>query len=379
MNVTEKIYKGVEIPTFLDVKWGERTTQPVFTNQGSDGRLDEGGVNISSSSTTVIYNGNIYILQYVQLNTPTHPSFQLNPSTMEMTLTFTVTDNESTNDKVIIIVLPFHEDDTIKGDPMYLEKILDINNQKSTSLSSCLPAASENTFAYYSSCIVDPQNPNNSLGNVIVFISIFGTRVTSTTINNIKTLYNPEPTKFPGFTPPTVLQGLNAASVLDNTNFIARISASPNSIPDGSTVSSPSKMDVRTDNVDAYKCVPFDPDNDVKNGTIQVDLDTGKPLTDTLGDRTKSKERPVTENVNSISPGKIERFLGNSLGIFLAICFGIAIFYLSVKIFRGYFWPDAISENALPGWIKASPIIILVAFLFAFIGFLTGSTLSSGS
>jgi hypothetical protein len=259
---------------------------------------------------------------------------------------------------------------------MYLQKILDINNQKSTALSSCLPASSENRFAYYTSCIVDPENPNKSLGNVVVFISIFGTRVTSTTLNELKALYDPDKNAFPKFYHSTMLQGVSQGSVLNSLNYITLVAVSVNAITDGST---PVTMGVRTDDVDAYKCVPFDPENDVKNGTIQVDLNTGKPLTDELANRAQSQEKPPTDTGNLLSPGKIERFLGNSLGLFLAISLGIAGFYFLVKVFRGHVTPDKLNENLLPGWIKSSPILITVAFICAFIGFLVGSTLSSGT
>jgi len=381
MNVTEKTYNDVELPTFLDVKWGERTTQPIFThNQTYDGYglLNEGGVDITSSATTLIYNRSIYILQYAQLNAPTHPSFQINPSTVEMTLTFTATENESTNDKVIIIVLPFYEDPDQQDDPMYLQKMLDINNQTSTGLYSCLPADSENFFAYYSSCIVDPQNTNKSLGNVIVFISLYGTRVHPDTILLLMSIYNENVTSWPAFYAPAILQGILPGSKLNSDNYTTQIGASMRAITNGSIVGGKiSEMGIRSDTLDAYKCVPFDPDNDVKNGTIQVDMNTGKPLTETLDSRAKEQETPTKTTTWSLSPGKIERLLGNSLGLFLAISFGFIIFYLLIKLFRGNLSPDALSGNVIPGWLHASPLTVIIAFICAFIGFLVGSSLTS--
>jgi hypothetical protein len=375
-KITEQMYDNVESPFVLDVKWGERIIQPVFAYNQTDGRLDEGGINNRSSSTEILYNNNIYILQYVQLNKPTHESFQLNPSTVEMTLTFTALIGDDTNEKIIIIVLPFTPDPSLQEDPLYIKKMLDINNQQSTGLYSCLPAENENRFAYYTSCIDNPQNPNVSLGNILVFVSIYGTRIKPDTIDQLRSLYRAGATEFPQFYKPTLLTGVPVGSIVSELNYTEKVAASRNAITSRGVFS---LTDVRTDTIDAYKCTPFDPDNDVQNGTIQIDMATGKPLSETLADREELREQPAetSNNILSLSPGKIERFLANSLGIFLAICFILIVFYLIIKLFRG----DArqSSETLLPGWVNSSPILILVAFICAFIGFLVGSTLSYGT
>jgi hypothetical protein len=160
------------------------------------------------------------------------------------------------------------------------------------------------------------------------------------------------------------------------------VASSINAITNAQTTSSEiNERGIRADTLDAYKCVPFDPDNDVKNGTIQIDMNTGKPLTEKIQERRFLQENPPVApgSTWSLNPGKIERFLGNSLGIFLAICFGFIVLYLLVKLFRGHLNPDNLRSTVLPGWINSSPLLILASFLCAFVGFLAGSTLNSGT
>jgi hypothetical protein len=97
---------------------------------------------------------------------------------------------------------------------------------------------------------------------------------------------------------------------------------------------------IRADQTGSYKCLPFNPDSEVKDDKIRVDLETGlvvndvgEPLSNVLEARAKiiAQEKGPLE----LKPGNWEKYMTYALAGIFAVFATALMIYLVIVIFRG--------------------------------------------
>jgi len=210
-----------------------------------------------------------------------------------------------------------------------------------------------------------------------VFLSIDGISVAPALITEI--LENSGMQKFGTYKPPFVSRLTNNATTIrtagDFTNYVLTTTQLLNY---NSFKQLYPTLDTteRKDNTDAYKCVPLDPDASIKNGQLTVDIEKGTVLTKVLEDR--DALRASQSSKTSMDPGRIEKYLGSALGIFLAIIVFGCIIYFVVILGAGAVSPTGtvVSGDTTPSWLSQIPTYGFIVLIAGFIGFIIGAMLS---
>jgi hypothetical protein len=146
---------------------------------------------------------------------------------------------------------------------------------------------------------------------------------------------------------------------------------------------------IREDDLDAYQCVPLDPDRNIQDGKIKVDLETGEVLSDVIAEREAVRAADSTKG--SMEPGRLEKYMGTAIGIVLAVIFFSLILYFIWNWIRhatGYTALDGIAVPAAAvgvgaasagiseSWAQSIPKYGLLILVGGFGGFLIGAMLS---
>jgi hypothetical protein len=144
-------------------------------------------------------------------------------------------------------------------------------------------------------------------------------------------------------------------------------------------------INIRKDDVGAYKCVQVDPDS-IVNGQIQVDVSTGEVLKDVLSERDAIRD---TYSVNRfIDKNRFLNFFHSGMGIFVAIIlciillfcifYGILYWTGSFKNPNLYATPTTSFQYAIQLLSSpASSVNYIILFIIAgFIGFIIGAMIN---
>jgi hypothetical protein len=133
---------------------------------------------------------------------------------------------------------------------------------------------------------------------------------------------------------------------------------------------------LRQDDVSAYQCVPIDPDSDIQDGKLQVDIKSGEVLTDVMAKR--AALRASHEVAASTGPSRMSTYLGSALGIVLIIIFSLSvvfgIFYTVMGTMEGD--EEEEEENPLLALAKQSMTYIIAALIAGFLGIIIGLMLN---
>lgn len=276
-TLSENTYKDArKTPLNITFQWGTRSTAPNFSF-ASSGEIDHVRNDLS---TTLKYNGSLFILSSVQLTTPSHNRW-LTPPTLEVTKIDNMEDIIITferdlydvggpdDPKLIILVNPIFRTTSQNGNPTYL---VNMANQVSTpvTLESVFPYISSKNYAYYTTCIngITPKDPYK---NVLVLLNVEGTLVSSQLMTRIKDMYN----KFSQGDYPDYVPLGNYMMRSNKTTSISHLeegfqSANANGVTPGNAGSPPSGSSPPSYRVE--KCVRFDPDTQLgSDGTVILD------------------------------------------------------------------------------------------------------------
>jgi hypothetical protein len=132
----------------------------------------------------------------------------------------------------------------------------------------------------------------------------------------------------------------------------------------------------RTDNADAYKCVPLDPDNDVVGGNIEVDLESGQLLSAVLA------ERAAVRSAANVGPtgankSKLQTYLGSALGILCAILiFSILLYFIITWSSSALTRTASTAPTPSPMWIQQIPLYGIMTIIAGLVGFTVGAMVS---
>ena len=394
-------------PQFID-----NTTGMIYNNSVTSGQIPD-----SPTQSTVRYNNTSYSLYSVQITVSTHTSWIIptpaeNINKEDLIITF-YTNNQTATNKYIIIVIPLLRKGT-RNDPQYLTGLNNPTSSGEFKLSDCLPAK-RSQFILYSSCIDGYTQHKNPI-NVYIFVSVVGKEVTPDLMNRLSS--NNMRFKAP-FLPfmsttsilKTILQNSDFTSYVQSTTHLldyeytssaygSRVSDTrpdntssrySSRVSDTRTDNTNSRVsDTRSDNTSSYQCVPLDPDNDIVDGKMEIDLTNGTVLTNVLAERDAVRAASGPVEKTEEQKKKIGERMGHITGIIFGslVVFG-AIYILGKKL--GWMSPRvpdpaaaaaaaattataATAADGYTSWLPTAAIVSVVSIATGIGGYFLGLT-----
>ena len=349
----------------IDVNWAPRTAAPTFDTNEPSGYTDEGSSQLSNQ-TTLRYNGRKYTLLSVQVCEATHtnwvvPTVDTSINNYDVIVTFQ--SSIDTIDKYVMLVMPLLSTGAL--DPNYLTGLVGTADTNATfSVKDCFPEPNAN-FVMYSTCLI-PTQANTTYKNMDVFVCYDGTQITTTLQEALKAAL---PTGAPYIS--TVDSGLTRrlSTLANQGDFGKKIMTTACLLnPKGCSQVTEGFTDASGSNLSAFKCVPFDPDTQIKGGAIVLDTTTGLPLTQIDAARQAMRD----ERTGRIPPTSL-KIIEYSIAVILAIT-GIGIlcyigFLLlgrsSVAGAAGIAGAAAapIPRSPFPIWIIIGLIVLVLTFM----------------
>jgi hypothetical protein len=345
-----------EIP--LDIQWGPKATEPRFIHDGAYANLGYLEYMSSDPSTTTLrLNGNSFNLISVQLCTPQHIGLLARDKQAdcsgEIVMGFKATN--AISESYLFLCVPILNRSTTTPSA-YLEALrLGRLDGKPTSLLTVLPATDQH-FISYSTCLQRREERGTSTKQVRVFVFTEGLaypktnfvevcrKITTSTVNRIF---------LPAIQLPDGLQDKSQAilfsiSVESDYKSLLRYSQY---YPKGS----PDSSKYRKDNLDAYKCVPLEPSQNIKDGKLIVDTETGELLSQVM----KDKEEPGDPK-SKITPAMVEKIL--------AVCIAIVLLAF-IFLILAYIITNMTTSNADPffGIVKQNMGTIAPVLFFSIV------------
>jgi hypothetical protein len=269
-------------PTNIEFQWAEqRTAATFFDSLKGIISLPEG------LSNTLRYNGTTFTLSKLQLTDPTHTSWVLPVAAQadnKEDLIFTFTPSSSavptTGPAQILIVVPILRSSTATTtDPNFFKMMTQgasYNFANPASLREFFPAATTTTVTgntihlYYQVCAAGT--------NSLIVVQTYGYRISDALMESMLSVLNSVTRKFGPYDPiqgtpfPTTKGVIDEADTKTSVKYGYRLGERVETQP------APTAERVSVVPVDAYKCVPFDPDTQLEDGKIRVNLETGEPI-----------------------------------------------------------------------------------------------------
>jgi hypothetical protein len=391
--ITETRYNSVSEPLTMDFQWASRTTPPLFVSPKATSTTDEVGAG-NTNISTLRFSNNTYRVSSVQIIKSSHTSWILPVSSQahnmeDMIIIFSSIDTAIMYPH-ITFVIPI-----IRGgsaaNPSYLVGLSDPNSNGPFSIESCFPTNKQSLFAYYATCLAG-YSGNAATQNMYVFIATSGIQVSSALMTKIIGLTGTN--TFGNFAPPFMSRLSSVTKTINDSEFANYVMSTNHILNYDSFLQMYPSIDtgLRQDDASAYKCTPIDPDSDIQDGKIQVDIKSGEVLTDVMKKRAAVR---ASNNVASSSvTNRLDTHLGSALGIVMIIMFCIAVIYgiASVVLMQSpmpIFDPDTgeplidpetnepiFEENPAFTWAKGATKYLIVALVVGFIGIIIGLTLS---
>lgn len=280
--ITESNYDEVDEPITMNFQWSTRSIPPEFVIT-SPGQIDEGGITRGSgitNTTTLNFNNLTYTLYSVQIVSATHnkwviPATANNLNKEDILITFQ--NLSSSFATYVLVVLPILR--TGSAQPTYLQGLS--SNQPSLgtySLSSCLPTNKNALFAYYVTCL-DGYTAHKNPDNAYVFIAVQGVPVAESLMQSMENKIGPTPIL------PFQSRFADKISGLGRLDFNKYILSTRVLLDYSAARTAHRSIDSREDPTNAYKCIPLDPDKDIVDNKINVDLKSGTLLSSILAER----------------------------------------------------------------------------------------------
>lgn len=321
-----------EIP--LDIQWGPKATEPAFIRDGpyaNLGYLEYMGQ--GASTTTLRLNGNSFSLISVQLCTPQHstllPREKQRDCSGELVIGFKA--GNTISEEYLFLCVPILTRATTTPS-VYLEALrLGRLDGKPTSLLSVIPP-SDMHYISYSTCLQRREQTGTSTKQVRVFVFTEGLaypaanfleiarKITASSVSN--------PVYLPTIQLPDGLVDKSQAmlfSITTETDYKSLLRYSQYY-----SQGTPDSSQYRTDNLDAYKCVPLEPSQNVKDGKLVVDTETGELLSHVLEQKDDGKGTRT-----KLTPAIVEQIIAVCVAIVLVVFVFLIIAYIITSMTTG--------------------------------------------
>jgi hypothetical protein len=370
VNVTPSLNAAIyeEIP--LDIQWGPKATEPTFIHTGTYANLGfVEYLDAGASTTSLRLNGNTFALISVQVCSPQHatllPREKQRDCSGEIVIGFKA--QNTISESYVFLCIPILTQTTVSLST-YLEALREGSlDGKPTSLLSVLPS-SDKHFISYSTCLQRNESAGTSPKQVRVFVFTEGLAYPQARFQEIvNKVVSPAPsgrTSLPAIQLPDGLVDKTQSMLFSISTEVDYKSLLRYSVyyPQGT----PASSKFREDNLNSYKCVPLEPSQNIKDGKIVVDTETGELLSQVL----KDKEEPGQPKRSKISPAMVEKIIAISLALVLIAFVFLIVAYMITSLTTpnpDSFW-GVIKQNA--GTITPifffSTLVGIICFILGF-------------
>jgi hypothetical protein len=235
---------------------------------------------------------------------------------------------------------------------------------------------------YYSLCArgVQPEAPPQ---NVLVVIQVLGLAISKDLMDKMRTQLNTVNTANPfgtyepldGTVFPTQMGSVQGSSLTiqvatkGNLRYAYNLGAAVVTAPPETPAEA-----LKVEEVDAYKCVPFDPDTQVVDGKIKVDTRTGELYSQVDAERGVLKDQAKTPSATLLSAEDFVQRLTTAMSVIIGLLGGAIILYI---LFSGGGGVGTTAETG--GFMERivmrffSPIVFAV--IAGLVGFVVGMAL----
>jgi hypothetical protein len=305
--------------------------------------------------STLSFQQTNYTLRYVQICSATHTQWIL-PATnqgknKEDALIVFETNSSTTAYKYLMFIIPILRSDETATDPKYLRGLANNSLSGPFSIRDLFPASPTSLFAYYSSCLrgVTTQSPPE---NVYIFVATEGIPATAELMKKVMGAVSDSITAFPAPNPPFMTRFEQGERRTLGSNFRQYV-LSTNQLLNAegrSRVTRSADREIREDTLDAYKCIPLDPEADIEDGKLKFDNETGELLSKVVQER---------ETVQSLDDSRITKpnteFIEKSIGISIAVVLAILVIGILIYLARTALAPSVLIAAVASGAIDAGP------------------------
>jgi hypothetical protein len=358
VNVTPSLNASIyeEIP--LDIQWAPKATEPSFIHSGPYANLGYVEyMDAGASQTTLRLNGNSFRLLSVQICSPQHKSLlsrdKQGDCSGEIVMGFRA--ENTLSESYLFLCVPILTRST-QNLSSYMEALrLGQLAGRPTSLLSLLPS-SDKHYISYSTCLQRRESSGTSTKQVRVFVYTGGMEYPAANFTEIARKIQSPPVSGDVFLPAIQLpDGLvdksqamlfSIALETDYKSLLRYSQYYPQGTPDSSQY--------RTDDLNSYKCVPLEPSQNVKNGKIIVNTESGELLSQVL----KGKDDTGKPKRSKLSPAMIEKIIAAFIAVVLIAFFILIIGYLLTKV-------TTANADSLFGVIQKNMGVIAPVFFFS--------------
>lgn len=381
-------------PLDFRFNWAPIYTMPTFR----DSSVAEIITN-AASQDTLEYQKNMYTLRKIQLTNAAHKSWLIPLKEGEANfedIVFTYVKNDISQEpqqpKQIIIVVPILRSQTDVLDPDFFKKLvtptgedLGLDPAAAVSLAAFFPPTKTSTIltntihAYYTFC-VSTLAVNETAQDILVVIQTGGLKISEALMLLVRYQFNNAGTSdtvygaYEPITGTSFSPSLN--SVFSEAEFAKYVKYAYNLGEQRSLAAPDIPIDATKEMaVDAYKCVPFDPETQInKDGKVVVDTDSGKPLSDIEKERAAAKNDAQQTNLDV---EKAEQFIQASttaLGVIIGVVVIGILLYILLKQGGGVGTVEETSGGLTRMVVRAAaiPTYLILSVLFGIIGFIIG-------
>lgn len=372
--VSETLYKTVEDLNFpLEVQWAPKATAPSFLYSGQVANLGftDFGLNTASS---LRLKGNSFSHLSTQLCQSLHRGFlpfsDAKDCSGELIMSFRST--STLGESYVFVCVPLLARST--ANPSLFLTALDKQTLPNRPLqfTDYLPQRGLDYISYVTCCAQVKAKKTESVSiRVIVFVK--GIEVAPNSLNSLASKTNKPPLQgsnirfSPVFLPDGIVPLTGSAPYIISTegDFKAKLLYArylPSAIPS-------SKVE-RIDSTSSYKCVPLDPERNIKDNKIKIDTTSGELLTDVVKERkqTEAPEDPL------FTPAKIQFIAFVSLA-FIATLFILAV--LGTIIVMLITDDSDTTVQSIIGEVRKWPATMLLSFMSVIIGLIIGIYIKS--
>jgi hypothetical protein len=350
----------------------------------------------SQTATFIHWNGNKYTNVSCQLTQPTHQKWILTTTRSNNMADFIMTfqtGRDVVSYKYILLIIPLigTAEVSVANTPEYLRRTAEPTREGDYTIRSMFPPSPTAMFANYATCL-SGYAASKAPEMVSVFLAVEGLRVSSDVLNAIKgktTAQNFLPFIAPFDTRLTKPIQTIGTKEMPFQDFIQVTNQLLNYEHAGKQYKDINRL-TREDTLDSYQCVPLDPDRNIQDGKITVDLESGEVLSDVIAEREALRAADATKG--SMEPGRLEKYMGSAIGIVLAVIFFSIILYFAWNWLRTATGYSALDGMAVPAaavtgvgaasaglsesWAQSLPKYGLLILVGGFGGFLIGAMLS---
>jgi hypothetical protein len=344
-------------------------------------QTSQNGILSDSTTTSVRYDGKTYTLYSVQLTDPTHnnwiiPASAHGANSEDIILTFSYSTIGSGPSQYLVFVVPILRTTSVINDPSYLSAIGTASITNPISLQSLIPSDPSSLFAYYSTC--SPAATAGQLPQSILnIIAVGGLQVSDTTMARIKGLFiktsASSATTYGGYIAPITINYSNTPTTIKSiTQFNQMVNSTQNILVPPTAGVGPVAEPVE-DTIDAYKCVPFDPEHQLVNGKITINSNDGTLLSTIQADREAVMDQGI-QAASALTPAIYTKYVSYALAFFMTLIIFVILIYFCIGAAVG---TTAVGHGA--GYFQRSfkaatnvPTYLVIGILCGFTGFMIG-------